>query len=259
MAPLKGSELAEPLVRLRSKLEAMLGPAARAYVDQLRGGLLATVSAGGDYSSHRSDLERLEQAIREHRRARLLHFAAHRQQTLERTVEPYGLWYVDGALYLIAFDQLRTDYRKFLVDRIRAVTVLDDTFEPEAEFDLQSYVGRGFRVWHGAIHRIVVEFSPPVAHLPTERRYHRTQKHHQQPDGSCRVTFDAGGLPELAAWVASFGGAVRALQPPELVAIVRDLHHRGLAAHAVEEVDSVGVTDRVLSLDDKRKWDDRDE
>lgn len=238
MAPLRGSELAEPLVRLRSKLEAMLGPHARAYVDQLRGGLLATVSAGGDYASHRSELEHLEHAIREHRKARLVHYAAHRQQTLERTVDPYGLWYVDGSLYLIAFDQLRTDYRKFLVDRIRSVAVLDDTFEPEPDFDLQSYVGRGFRVWHGAIHRIVVEFSPPLAHLPTERRYHRTQKLHQQPDGSCRVTFDAAGLPELAAWVASFGGNVRALQPPELVAMVRDLHHHGLAVHAPNEEDN---------------------
>ena len=231
MAPLAGSELGEPLVRLRAKLESMLGPKARAYVERLRGGLLATVSAPGDYTGHRTELEAIEHAIRDSRRLRLVHFAAHRGETLDRVVDPYGVWYIDGALYLVAYDRLRADHRKFLVDRIRSAIVLDETFTPDPGFDLQAYVGRGFRVWHGAIHRVVVEFGLDLAHLPHERRYHRTQKLLDLPDGRCRVTFDAAGLPDLAAWVASFGGHVRALEPPELVEIVRGMHRRGLAVH----------------------------
>lgn len=232
LAPLRGSELGEPLARLRAKLEAMLGPKARAYVDQLRAGLLATVSAPGDYGARGDDLVQIEHAIREHRRLQIVHFAAHRQETLPRVVDPYGLWYVDGGLYLIAYDHLRADHRKFLVDRIREVSLLDDHFEPDPAFDLQRYVGRGFRVWHGAVHHVAVEFAPELAHLPAERRYHRTQKLHPLPDGRCRVTFDAAGLPELAAWIASFGGHVHALEPPELVEMVRELHRRGLEVHS---------------------------
>ncbi|MFV2073046.1 MAG: helix-turn-helix transcriptional regulator [Thermoanaerobaculales bacterium] len=231
MAPLRGSELAEPLVRLRSKLEAMMGPQARAYVEQLRGGLLATVPAAGEYGGRRDEIARIEQGIREHRQLRLIHFSAHRGDTLERIVDPYGIWYVDGGLYLIAFDHLRSDHRKYLVDRIREVTVLAETFEPDPDFDLQSYVGRGFRVWHGAVHHIVVEFEAALAHLPHERRFHRTQKVQGLPDGRCRVTFEAAGLPELAGWVASFGGLVRALEPGELVEMVVGLHRAGLGAH----------------------------
>jgi predicted DNA-binding transcriptional regulator YafY len=70
MEPLRGSELGEPLAHLRSKLEAMLGPKARAYVEQLRGGLLATVAAPGSYGGRGDDLERIKQGIREHRRPR---------------------------------------------------------------------------------------------------------------------------------------------------------------------------------------------
>jgi predicted DNA-binding transcriptional regulator YafY len=231
MAPLEGTELAEPLSNLRSKLEAMLEPSARQYVDELRGGLLATTTAPGDYAGRRSDLQVVEMGIRERRCLLLTHFAAHRGEELERTVDPYGLWYVDGGLYLIAFDHLRSDFRKYLVDRIRSVSALNEEFVPDPDFNLQTYVGRGFRVWHGAVHRVVVEFTPAVAHLPRERRYHRTQKTHDQPDGGCRVTLDAAGLPELASWVASFGGAVRAREPAELVEMVRDLHRRGLENH----------------------------
>jgi predicted DNA-binding transcriptional regulator YafY len=249
MAPLRGSELAEPLMRLRSKLEAMMGPRARAYVEQLRGGLLATVPAAGDYGGRRDEIVRIEQGIREHRQLRLVHFSAHRGDTLKRIVDPYGIWYVDGGLYLIAFDHLRSDHRKYLVDRIREVVLLDERFEPDPDFNLQGYVGRGFRVWHGAVHRIVVEFAPPLAHLPHERRYHRTQKLHPLPDGGCRVTFDAAGLPELASWAASFGGQVRALEPPELVEMVRDLHRRGFEVHEGPTIES---TPGDMSLGDER-------
>ena len=89
-----------------------------------------------------------------------------------------------------------------------------------------------------------------MAHLPDERRYHRTQKVQHLPGGKCRVTFDAAGLPELAGWVASFGGMVRAVAPEELVATVRGLHWRGLEAHGGEvEVGDEGG----LSLDDNGK------
>jgi len=239
MDSLRGSELSEPLSRLRTKLESILAPKAREYVESLRGSLLATVATPGDYSGRRSDIGLIEEAIIGHRSLGIVHFAAHRGESLGRKVDPYGIWYVDGALYLIAFDHLRNDYRKFLVDRIRSVELLEGTFDPDPEFDLQAYVGRGFRVWHGVIHRIVVDFDASLAHLPQERRYHSSQKIHILPDASCRVIFAAAGLPDLAAWIASFGGRVRAIEPEELVQMVRDLHRKGLDAHETKETEVI--------------------
>jgi predicted DNA-binding transcriptional regulator YafY len=203
----------------------------------MRGRLLATAPTTGDYSGRGSDLSMIQAAIIDSRRLRIHHFSAHRGKVLERTVDPYGFWYVDGAIYLIAFDQLRSDYRKFLVDRIREVIPLEEVFEADPAFDMNAYVGYGFRVWHGAIYHAVVEFEPELAHLPHERRFHHTQRLYPLAGGRCRVTFEAAGLPELAAWVASFGGMVRAVEPPELVEMVRDKHREGLRAHG-EPVDS---------------------
>jgi predicted DNA-binding transcriptional regulator YafY len=185
----------------------------------------------GDYSERGSDLARIQAAIVDNRRLRIHHFAPHRGKVLERTIDPYGCWYVDGAVYLVAFDHLRTDFRKFLVDRIRKVIALDEVFERDPSFDMDAYVGRGFRVWDGAVYHAVVEFEPVLAHLPQERRFHHSQRLFPLPDGRCRVSFEAAGLPELASWVASFGGMVRAVEPPELVEMVRDKHREGLRAH----------------------------
>jgi hypothetical protein len=46
------------------------------------------------------------------------------------------------------------------------------------------------------------------------------------------LTMNAAGLPEIAAWVASFGGAAVPLAPPELAEAVRERHAAGLEALA---------------------------
>ena len=106
------------------------------------------------------------------------------------------------------------------------------------------HVSRGTVAW------LAVEIEPALAHSPCERRYHRTQKVHPLEDGACRVTFDAAGLPELAAWVASFGGHVRAVAPPELVQMVRDLDAHGCEVHST-------TTEHVFSDDNGEGWGSR--
>lgn len=75
-----------------------------------------------------------------------------------------------------------------------------------------------------------MRFSPPVAHLARERLWHSTQHLEEEASGAVRLSLRAAGLPEIAAWVASFGGKVTVLSPPELAATVKELHTQGLAA-----------------------------
>jgi hypothetical protein len=49
-------------------------------------------------------------------------------------------------------------------------------------------------------------------------------------DGGVRLTMTAAGLPEVAAWIASFGGKVTAVAPEGLIGAVRALHEGGIAA-----------------------------
>jgi len=253
MEPLQGSELAGPLTRLRTKLISMLGPRGIEFMEKYGAGYFATLSAPGSYHHRGDDLQLIGEAIGNRTTLRILHHAAHRGETLERTVDPYGLWFSDGALYLVAFDHLRNDIRKFLVDRIRRISRTQDRFESDPEFDLQAYVGRGFRVWHGQRRRVVVEFAAEIAHLPQERRYHRTQKLEELADGRVRVTFLAAGLPDLAAWICSFGGRVRAVEPVELVAMIREFHTSGLAAHQVVSSGDVSLDDNGSFENDRCK------
>jgi predicted DNA-binding transcriptional regulator YafY len=227
--PIEGSWLAEPLRALRSTLAAMLTPAGRGYLAELRKTALATLFAPGDYRGHREALDAVQEAI-ERQHALRIRYRAPRREGEERVIEPYSTWYAAGRVYVIAYCRRAEDVRTFAAQRIERAEVLDEPFEPIADFDPAAYVRSTFGVYRGPVYRYVIDFAEEVAHLVRERRYHHTQRITDRPDG-VRLTFEAAGLPEVAAWVASLGGLARAVSPRELVEAVRRLHERGLEVH----------------------------
>jgi predicted DNA-binding transcriptional regulator YafY len=231
LAPLESTDLGEALKSLRDKLSSMLAPSGRAFAADIKARVLATFSAPGAYGGTRGDTVKIvEDAIaREHRLE--IEYWSPTSGEGTRKIDPYFLWFADGRLYLVAWCHLREAYRTFSLDRLRHAELLDEAFEPDRDFDARKFTGGGFGVWNGAPERVVVEFRPEAAHLPSERRYHPTQKLERQPDGAMRVSMEVAGLAQIAAWVASFGGSVVAREPAELVALVFEIYCNGLRAH----------------------------
>lgn len=229
LAPMRSTEIVCALAGLREKVAAMLGPTGRAYAEELKDHLVATFVGPGDYGES-TVLRAIEDAIhREHRLC--IHYWSPRGTTTERRVDPYIMWYADARLYLVGHCHLRGTLRTFLVDRIRRIEVLDEPFDIDPCFDARVYTGSGLGAWSGERYRIELWFTPPVAHLAQERRYHPTQQVEIAQDGGALVTMHVAGLPHVAAWVASFGGQIIARAPTALVERVQEIHRNGLAAH----------------------------
>ena len=160
----------------------------------------------------------------------------HSGETTERRVDPYLLWYADARLYLVGHCHLRGAVRTFLVDRIRDIEILDESFDVDPSFDARKFTGSGMGAWSGERHRVELWFSPAVAHLARERRFHPSQQIETDADGGARVTMEVAGLPHVAAWVASFGGQIIAREPELLVQRIREIHRNGLVAHGGPQV-----------------------
>ena len=237
LQPVRSSEIASALERLRQKVSAMLTPVGRRYVEELAGSLAATFTSPGDYNERGAEIRLLEEAIQKEHSLQLSYWSPKGtagQQT-EREVDPYALWFADGRLYLVGFCHLRRAHRKFLVDRIRAVEVLDKSFDRDPSFDAREYIGRGFSVWHGEDHEVLLLFRPEVAYLAEERRFHHTQQVRQQPDGAALLSMRVAGLPQLASWIAGYGGLIQVQAPGVLSEMVIELHRGGLAASRYEK------------------------
>ncbi len=232
VTPTNAGALGSLLHDLRQRLMSSLTEAGRGMVEELRGSNLATLAAPS-VVHHMPVFDAIDDALGREHCLQLTYHPPGKPAT-ERVVEPHLFWVHAGRPYLVAYCRTRHEFRTFAVQRIADAKVLDKAFERRTDFDPKSFTQRGFGVLHGDVHEVKVEFQPDVAHLAHERRWHSSQRVESAASGAALLTMRVAGLAEVAAWVASFGGKVRALAPKRLVAEVRDMHERGLSAHQTQ-------------------------
>lgn len=78
----------------------------------------------------RARIDEMEQAVEERRRLRLFYSDAEARPT-ERIVRPLGLWFWGKVWTLVAWCELRNDFRMFRLDRIARMENGGEPFRPE--------------------------------------------------------------------------------------------------------------------------------
>jgi len=131
-------------------------------------------------------------------------------------VDPYQIWYFEGALYLIAYCHWREEVRMFALDRIRLVTVTDEPFEIPADFSVEAYMSRCFGIIHDELVRVRVRFTGEAAVWVRDRVWHPSQEIETHPDGSITATYQVGGTSEISRWILGFGSRAEVLEPGSL-------------------------------------------
>ena len=151
-----------------------------------------------------------------------LTFAASRNATTRREVDPYRLWYAGGALYLIAYDHRRQEVRLFAVDRIRSLTVTDHPYQMPLGFAVDDYVQDALVIMRGKPIDVEIVFSKATAAWAKDRIWHPSQQITPLKDGRLRMTLQVADTRELVGWILSFGSGVRVVRPEMLRAKVRE-------------------------------------
>lgn len=227
LSPLAGTIVGDAVRALRRKLLAALTPEGRSRVARLEALAEARVPGAVPYDAFSAQVAAIQRSLAEQRRLRIVYRTPGKAPSA-RKVDPYCTLYHPGRLYLVGWCHRRQDLVRFAVQRIVEAEVLDERFEPDPSFDPASFVRRSFGVFGGPAYQFVIDFHPEVAHLVRESRVHGTQRVVELGDGWTRLSMECAGLPEVAAWVAGFGGKARPVRPRELVEEVRRRHEEGL-------------------------------
>ena len=177
-------------------------------------------------------LAKLEQAISRQRTVRFRYWTITSDSEAERTVNPYGLFELNGVWYVVGDDLDRPEgpdrRRTFRVSRIRGeikfATRRERDFRMPADFNVTAYRDRA--PW-----RLVAEEAGTAtlavaadASWLVERRFGAYGEFEELADGSGRFTTAYSEIWPLSAWILSLGGRVVPVEPAELVdAVVADL------------------------------------
>ena len=135
--------------------------------------------------------------------------------TSRQRVEPYGVLYGNRA-FLVG----RTDWtevpRLWRLGNVSNARILEETFEPDPEFDLRSYAERSFGTFQEDPSDVVLRFDKDAARDAGNFLFHPTQKSTRNKDGTVTVRFRAGGIDEMCWHLVTWGESVTVEEPPRL-------------------------------------------
>ncbi|MCC6419122.1 MAG: WYL domain-containing transcriptional regulator [Gemmataceae bacterium] len=123
-----------------------------------------------------------------------------------------------AATYVIGFSHQHGEVRTFKIDRVGAVELTDDHFEPPDRGALLANLAHGWGVVYvgDEEHHIVIDFSPAVASRVQETTWHASQRTSPAGDGGVRLEVTLPSLLEIVPWIRGWGPEARVIAPEAL-------------------------------------------
>ncbi|HEY1010987.1 MAG: helix-turn-helix transcriptional regulator [Daejeonella sp.] len=150
--------------------------------------------------------------------------ARYNQQKTERLVEPLGVFYNDNSWHLIAFCQMRADYRDFRLDRISCMELTNKGFSGEHQ-TLKEYLER-YNVENTQnqhLPLVVIRVRKDKAYWLDNQKYHQGFVSQTEYEEEVEMTFLSSSLYAFARWYMMFGDHAQIMQPEGLKDEVRKL------------------------------------
>ena len=208
-APTDHAAIDRALERLRTTITQL--PANDTY-DNLRHASLVDVG----HAEHHS---MLRAAVQEHRVVMIRYRAGGAAESVERRVRPYVLLYSEHMWYVVTVADDGTS-RHYRLDRIEAVTVLDESFDADAT--VVNRVMESRRAFASdTTRRMTVRYSPRIARWVGEREGVALAA-----DGSLTLDHPVADETWAVRHVLQYGPEAEVIGPPEM----RDVMARRLGA-----------------------------
>ncbi|MEW6429096.1 MAG: WYL domain-containing protein [Thermodesulfobacteriota bacterium] len=140
--------------------------------------------------------------------------------TEQRHIDPRRMIHYQGEWYLHGFCRKRRAVRTFSLSRIKAAHLSEEVFPPPPADEPTP--ASGFGIFHGSRKMTVtIRFGAADAPFVRERIWHEEQRIEEQDGGGLLLSFPASHLQEVKRWVLSWGKGAEAVEPAELVELLR--------------------------------------
>ncbi|WP_020676565.1 helix-turn-helix transcriptional regulator [Geopsychrobacter electrodiphilus] len=213
---LQGTPFQEDLDAVFNRLRSGLPARSVAHLERIAEAGSSKIQGFRDYSGKREILTLLRQALLKQQRCKI-RYAPARREAADYLFDPYTLLFYNSSLYLGGYAHNRKALRLFLLDRIEAVSPVDDRFEVPDDYRPAQLTGSAFGlIDEGPERSLDLLFAEPIAHLIRERIWHPQQQLEECPDGAVRLQFSAAGDTEILSWLFSMLPHVQILGPETL-------------------------------------------
>jgi predicted DNA-binding transcriptional regulator YafY len=220
-----GTPFQRDLTNAFSRLEKMLSPRMRQFLDRLPSVLAAKPGPRARGASSSPEvIARLLEATLHFRVTTMTYHSVSSRRVKEYSVHPYRLAFAQGGLYLLAYVPEYKSVRTFAIDRVKSVTLEKQTFTPKQDVG-DDVFANSLGVNSGPAERVEIQFLAEVAPYVRARVWHSSQDVRENGDG-VRLTMEVCHDWALRSWILSWGPFARVVSPPRLASTI----HEDLAA-----------------------------
>lgn len=162
--------------------------------------------------------ENVLRATKFHRTLRLEYKTATSSDYQTRDFNPYHIICQKGSWYLLGFSHLSEALRLYAMPRIRKCEITEKSFSVPRDFKIENHLAPEMGVWNnsGESFTVEIEFEAKLKTFVTERIWHKNQLLRENADGSIYLSFKTNQINQTVAWILSFAGGAKVLNPPEL-------------------------------------------
>jgi predicted DNA-binding transcriptional regulator YafY len=213
---LEGTPFREELESIFRKVNSVLPPRYAAHMERIASVSIPLLQGKRDYGKVAGELKLLREALIYQYRVKLAYHSKGKGKATSYRVDPYSLIFHKGGLYLLGFAHNRRGLRTFAAERISRVEVEKERFEIPDKYRPDEQFRSAFGIVDETAMAVRVKFSPTVAHMVRDRKWHPSQRTETMPDGSVLLAFEAGGRMEIISWLLSYGEHAEVLEPADL-------------------------------------------
>lgn len=213
---LKGTPFYESIESVLDKIRKTISPKTLEHLGKLEHSLYAAQRQQKDYGRYKQLLERLMEATADGRTVEITYHTMRSDKITVRKIDPYKIWYHENTFFLIGRCHRHNEVRMFVVERIKALKVLNEGFSVPPDFSIENYARESFGVMRGEKVTVVIRFDREVAGYIREKIWHPSQKIKGNRDGSIIVTLTVSGTAEVKHWALSYGHHARIIGPASL-------------------------------------------
>lgn len=143
-----------------------------------------------------------------------LEYGSVEDKLTKRIIWPYGLYQYDGAMYFVAFCELRKEIRQFKLSRIKEYKCIDEKFEKDKDFNLEKYLDNTIGIYKDGEIELELKIFYPYAQIIKEKQWVESEVVEDfREDNYIIYKAKMCGETEIKGWVLGMGSNVEVLKP----------------------------------------------
>ena len=202
------------------KIKAVLRSTEKEYLDDVDNSILSFKNSYTARSSTNYPLQEILTAIKNKNEVLIHYKKSYETESTSRIIEPIGMYEQNNQWYLIAFCQLKNDYRNFRLDRLTHFEPTEKIFKQNHP-SLREYLKE--IAFSCELKTIVIEVEKLVArYIATQKYYYGFVSEVEQED-TIIMTFLSATDEGFSRWFLMMATNARIISPPEIKDKVKNL------------------------------------